>query len=388
MINDYKSIIQWHPEMILISEKPVTWKGFLKVSCNSGRNMRIKLKLIVHNYPSLCDAEINFGKEIAFIRNKEFSEKVKNLMHNVNKISIFLKQLQLLISNFINNRYIIEDNRYEAIDNQAMEILKEIKDVLDTSSGIQILSNNNLNIIKLSLNNIAIKLQRINHRTYSWTVVDSDLPEIPALGPFKKNISTLIIARNILKLQVEILEKTWSNLKQIDENCWIVDPLQPKPYHLYRRIYLTPSLSMYIKINPLNPMDLPEITFMGSDTEVKSKKELISKKLHNWNPNHDILNNLKMLLDIDTFLKKEINKESTEDNNAIVADEECCICFSLQLDNETLPDKICSNEKCKRHFHTSCLLRWLQTIVGNHVIFDHIHGSCPNCKESISCYIK
>lgn len=37
---------------------------------------------------------------------------------------------------------------------------------------------------------------------------------------------------------------------------------------------------MYIKIDPLNPMDLPEITFMGSDTEVKSKKELISKKLH------------------------------------------------------------------------------------------------------------
>lgn len=103
MINDYKSIIQWHPEMILISEKPVTWKGFLKVSCNSGRNMRIKLKLIVHNYPSLCDAEINFGKEIAFIRNKEFSEKVKNLMHNVNKISIFLKQLQLLI---VSNKFL------------------------------------------------------------------------------------------------------------------------------------------------------------------------------------------------------------------------------------------------------------------------------------------
>ncbi|KAG6797415.1 E3 ubiquitin-protein ligase FANCL [Apis mellifera caucasica] len=308
-------------------------------------------------------------------------------MHNVNKISTFLKQLQLLISNFINNKHVIEDNRYEAIDNQTMQMLKELKDVLDTSSGIQILSNNSLSTIKLSLNNIAIKLQRINHRTCSWTVVDSDLPEIPALGPFEKNISTLVIARNKLKLQVEILEKAWSNLKQIDENCWILDPLQPKPYHLYRRIYLTPSLSMYIKIDPLNPMDLPEITFMGSDTEVKSKKELISKKLHNWNPNHDILNNLKMLLDIDIFLKKEINKESTEDNSAIVADEECCICFSLQL-NETLPDKICSNEKCKKHFHTSCLLQWLQAIVGNRVIFDHIHGLCPNCEESISCYIK
>lgn len=58
-----------------------------------------------------------------------------------------------------------------------------------------------------------------------------------------------------------------------------MDPLQPKPCHLYRRIYLTPSLSMFIKIDPLNPMDLPEIKFMGSETEVESKRELISKNL-------------------------------------------------------------------------------------------------------------
>lgn len=95
--NDYKSMIQWHPEMILISKRPMTWKGFLEVPCISGRNMRIRLKLIVHNYPLLSNAEINFGKEIAFIRNEGFSDKVKDLMHNVTKVSTFLKQLQLLI---------------------------------------------------------------------------------------------------------------------------------------------------------------------------------------------------------------------------------------------------------------------------------------------------
>lgn len=75
----------------------------------------------------------------------------------------------------------------------------------------------------------------------------------------------------------------------------------------------------------------------------------------NWRPEHDIINNLKMLLNIDIFPKKEI-EESTEDYNAVVTDEECCICFSLDLDNN-LPDKICNNEKCRRHFHTSCLLQ-------------------------------
>lgn len=63
-------------------------------------------------------------------------------------------------------------------------------------------------------------------------------------------------------------------------NCWIIDPLQPKPCHLYRRIYLSPSSSMFIKIDPLKPMDLPEIKFMGSDSEVQSNTELASKNLH------------------------------------------------------------------------------------------------------------
>ncbi|XP_076478160.1 E3 ubiquitin-protein ligase Fancl isoform X3 [Bombus vancouverensis nearcticus] len=349
--NDYKSMIQWHPEMILISKRPMTWKGFLEVPCISGRNMRIRLKLIVHNYPLLSNAEINFGKEIAFIRNEGFSDKVKDLMHNVTKVSTFLKQLQLLI-------------------------------------GIKVSANNTIDIIELSLNNVAVRLQKTSHRTCPWTVVYSDLPEIPSLGPFEKNISTLNIARNKLRLQVEMLEKSWSNLKQIDQNCWVIDPLPPKPSHLYRRIYLTPSLSMFIKIDPLNHMDLPEIKFMGSDTEVESMTELVSKNLYKWNPSCDIINNLMMLLDIDIFPQQEMKKEAVEDYNVVVADEECCICFSLKLENMTLPDKICNNEKCRKHFHTSCLLQWLQAIAGNHVIFDHIHGSCPNCKESISCHIK
>lgn len=100
-IVDYEAIIQWHPEMVLISEAPVTWQGFLNVSCRSsaGKNIRIKLKLIVPNYPSLCDAEIRFGKEITLIRNEEFKQKVKDLMQNTTRVSSFLRQLQSLTVN-------------------------------------------------------------------------------------------------------------------------------------------------------------------------------------------------------------------------------------------------------------------------------------------------
>ncbi|XP_043262653.1 E3 ubiquitin-protein ligase FANCL isoform X2 [Colletes gigas] len=365
VIDDYKVIVQCHPEMILTSETPVTWQGFLAVSCrsNSGRNIRVKLKLIVPNYPLLHDANINFGKEITRIRSIEFSQK----------------------SNFINNAH-IEDDSHEVADNKAVELLQELKDALETSPGVKLLSDNNLNTIQLFMNGVSLTLQRTKYRACPWIVIHSDLPEIPAFGPFEKNLSTLIIARNKFKLQVEILENAWSNLRQIDEKCWVLDPLKPKPSHLYRRIYLTPSLSMFLQVSPLNPMDLPEIKFMGSEVEVELQRSLVSKKLHYWNPKYNIIDNLMMLLNIDTFPRKE-EKVYIEDKNAIVADEECCICFSMELDNKIIPDKICSNAKCRRHFHTSCLLNWLQAVAGNHIMFDHIHGTCPNCQESISCCI-
>ncbi|XP_029040269.2 E3 ubiquitin-protein ligase FANCL isoform X3 [Osmia bicornis bicornis] len=368
--DDYEAIIQWHPEMILVSKNPVTWQGFITASCNfnAGINIRIKLKLTVPNYPSLIDAEINFGKEITFIRNEEFNRRVKNLTNHATKVSIFLRQLQSLIGKFINTARIIENNEYETTNNKVKEMLQELQNVLETPS-------------------VAIKLQKVKYGMHPWSVVYSDLPEIPALGPFEKNVSTLIVARNKFRLQVEILEKAWSNLKQIDENCWVMDPLQPKPCHLYRRIYLTPSLSMFIKIDPLNPMDLPEIKFMGSETEVESKRELISKNLQNWNLQYNFIDNLMMILNLNIFPKKE-KKETVQDENTIVTDEECCICFSLEIDCNNLPDKICSNEKCRRRFHTSCLLQWLQAVAGNHIAFDHIHGTCPNCQENISCCIK
>ncbi|CAL7951808.1 unnamed protein product [Xylocopa violacea] len=383
--DDYKSIIEKYPEMILISQNPATWQGFLKVSSNSGRNIRIRLQLIIHNYPSFYGVEINFGKEIAFVRDQKFSEKLKDLTCNKTKVSTFLRQLQSLIRNFINNGHIIESNGYEPVNNDIVQILNELKDVLEIPSEVQILSNNSLSIIKLSYKNMAVQLQRTKHG--KWMVIYSDLPEIPNFGPFEKNISTLMIARTKLKLQVEMLEEAWSNLKQIDENCWVVDPLNPKPCHLYRQIYLTASLSMFIKIDVLRAMDLPEIKFMGSDVEIESKRELVSKNLHNWNSEYNIIDNLTMLLNINSFPKKEVKKQS-QDCCAVVADEECCICFSLELNNETLPDKICSNKQCRKHFHTSCLLQWLQRTAGNHIVFDYIHGPCPNCQEDISCCIK
>lgn len=57
--------------------------------------------------------------------------------------------------------------------------------------------------------------------------------------------------------------------------CWVIDPIQPKPYHLYRRIYLSPSLSFFITLNPIDPTGYPTIKFLGAKTEVEKYRDMI-----------------------------------------------------------------------------------------------------------------
>lgn len=63
-----------------------------------------------------------------------------------------------------------------------------------------------------------------------------------------------------------------------------------------------------------------------------------------------MLENLRMLLNMYEFPEPQ---ESLEDDKAIIGNHECGICFSA----DELPDKICNNEKCMKHFHSTCLVR-------------------------------
>lgn len=48
-------------------------------------------------------------------------------------------------------------------------------------------------------------------------------------------------------------------------------------------------------------------------------------------------------------------QESQKDKMTIIDNGECGICFCLKTDNEELPNKICNNEKCMKHYHSICL---------------------------------
>ncbi|XP_011880434.1 PREDICTED: E3 ubiquitin-protein ligase FANCL [Vollenhovia emeryi] len=381
---NYEAIWDWHPEMILVSESPVTWKGFLIVSHSSyvagdARCSRVKLKLAMPDYPSFDNAQIAFGRHIALLRNREFSRRVKDLMTSAQTVLSFFTQLQSLVSQYMLNT----DSKSRMIDfKSTRDFLQDVRTALQNPSNVQLSSDRDLNTIKLSLRGVSLTLQRCNDVGAPWKVVSSDMPAIPT---FEKNVTNLSIAMTKFKWQVELLERAWEQLREIDENCWVIDPPEPNKSHMYRRIHLSQSLSVTITIDPLNPTVLQSITFSGSDNEVKRQKEEVNNNLKNWNRDCNILENLRIMLNTYEFPEQQ---ESMDDSKGIIGSRECGICFSEKSETDELPHKICNNERCMKHFHSACLSRWLQMNAENQVVFGHIYGNCPHCKEKISCPIE
>lgn len=103
---NYEAVFERHPEIILVSESPVTWHGFLIISRSlcaayDFQSPRVRLKLIMPDYPSFDRAHVQFGRKIASLRNREFPKKVKELIKAAVKteqtVSSFLTKLQSLI---------------------------------------------------------------------------------------------------------------------------------------------------------------------------------------------------------------------------------------------------------------------------------------------------
>ena len=57
----------------------------------------------------------------------------------------------------------------------------------------------------------------------------------------------------------------WDEMKIIDENCLVLEPLKPSKIDCHRRIKLNTNVSIQIKVDPRNPRELPEIIFLGSE---------------------------------------------------------------------------------------------------------------------------
>ncbi|KAA6381542.1 MAG: hypothetical protein EZS28_022930, partial [Streblomastix strix] len=137
------------------------------------------------------------------------------------------------------------------------------------------------------------------------------------------------------------------------------------------------------------------------DDSVSAKLTKLTSFQRNWDENLSIVVNIELALECEipkrewtediTSSESEMNKSTIDDTNIEMNDEEideqeelmnmdgcCSICFSVHPDgNETdFPDVFCTNNLCKRGYHTLCLAQWFRSLTTTRHSFKTMFGSC------------
>jgi len=192
------------------------------------------------------------------------------------------------------------------------------------------------------------------------------------------------------KREVDKHQDLWNELDDLDASAWILEPSTKRPCRstLHRRIAVTEESSIVIGLDRNCPRGPPTKTrWIGPNTSAYCSKldQYIASMGADigWSLNLSVKENLERGLGLHLPLPPS---ETTE------ASLECSICYSHDLPSEDgsseFPDAVCDNPPCKRFYHETCLLGWLQSLSSSRKSFDRIIGTCPYCNEPISATIR
>ncbi|RUS70757.1 hypothetical protein EGW08_021476 [Elysia chlorotica] len=168
-------------------------------------------------------------------------------------------------------------------------------------------------------------------------------------------------------------QQFWNMLREIDDNCWVLEPEHPTFSSTHRRIALGPNISIHAMVNCRQPNMLPECRLLGAESAVADLREKLNVNLHRWDVDRSLLKNLEEVLDIDFPSPTSTSKEELSVS--------CGICYCTLLVEE-VPDVVCEEKRCGQPFHRTCLYEWLRS-VSSRQSFNTMFGECPLCSHPI-----
>eukprot|EP00051_Salpingoeca_urceolata_P013696 m.172972 g.172972 ORF g.172972 m.172972 type:complete len:413 (+) comp17866_c0_seq4:6314-7552(+) len=175
---------------------------------------------------------------------------------------------------------------------------------------------------------------------------------------------------------LERYQAFWQALQTFDEDCWVLEPINPSFGSTTRRIAIGNHSSLQIDFDPLKPLHPPaRCLFLGPDHVVNPLREQYYSGLASWDPSADLVTNLQNLLGFELPTATTASKDDFS--------VECGICYSFRLD-DSIPDKVCDDPRCSRPFHRSCLYDWLAALPDAQQSFLTVFGTCPYCEHAIS----
>lgn len=169
----------------------------------------------------------------------------------------------------------------------------------------------------------------------------------------------------------------WNVLDVVDKNLWVLGETSSRSV-CSRRIVLKSHCYLHITIDPKHPSAIPQMKFLGADKVAQPLMEALNKKSHEWNAEKSILENLEHCLGMKLPPKPGPEESGDLSNNS------CGICYEFHLENDSVPEVVCSSARCGKCFHRVCLADWLRAIPTTKVSFSTIFGSCPFCEQNLS----
>ena len=229
----------------------------------------------------------------------------------------------------------------------------------------------------------------------------------------------------------------WDDLDDIDSNAWVLEPSLPaRRSCLERRLALRSgglSLHIVLDVDHVHVRSVPlTARFIGSSDEMSGLRSAYQRYIsldEGASESMDMVVDANVDVDdIDMNIKGSNNDvnigtlrekgeiscwseqlsirdnlercfgftlpspATTEKTDYIV---ECGVCYAHRISigdddddddgsKTIIPDIVCSNTKCGRSYHQSCLSEWLHSIPGAKTSFGRIFGQCPYCCETIS----
>ncbi|KFD71416.1 hypothetical protein M514_07101 [Trichuris suis] len=196
------------------------------------------------------------------------------------------------------------------------------------------------------------------HYTLNWPVEltwDADLPTSLEISSKQRAPAVFEAFVN----HVDAFRDLWNQLKAIDTFACVIDPKQPKFCDIKRQLFLAEHVSMIVTLNLSEPRALPDIQFIGPESQLKRYHDLVNRNLIYWwvkDKNNGVLENLQKLLD--GTLSGSDSYDDVELERACNTSLDCLICQCDVDSNGRVADLFCDN--CHGAYHAACIRKMIK----------------------------
>ena len=244
---------------------------------------------------------------------------------------------------------------------QILSVIRQIADLPSES------------VKRVDINSVTLQVRDDADR-YHVIILNFPGPVISCDLPIQPHPSTS--CRDILDQVSSIVEQhqsLWDTLDEIDSKCWVVEPEKGSRKHSYRRIVVTPDVSIIVNLDPQQPTSLPRCRFLGSPSAIGEYQDRLDEFSEDWDSGMGVVDNLGSILDVALPSGPTGGEESRS---------ECGVCYCHEMEGKT-PEISCNSSSCKQLFHLDCLLEWFRGLSNVRQSFGTVFGECPYCSKSM-----